>query len=474
MESVLYKLVILLSYVVYIRAASRPHIIFMVSDDLGWNDVGWHNSHIGSYYLTKFAREGVTLNSSYMQPICSPSRGSFLSGYYPFHTGLQHGIISDSQPKYLPSNFTLLPEKLKELGYATHMVGKWHLGFCDWQYTPNHRGFDSFMGYYSGAEDYYTHQSGRGYDFRFNDDIHHAPAGEYSTETYTKRLMDIIHQHDPQNQPLFLYVAYQNVHSPLQVPQHYEDLHSHIPNANRRSFTGMVNAMDDSFGNITAALKAGGYWDNLLIIFTSDNGGAITEGGNNWPLRGNKGTLWEGGTRVPGFVYSPTLLAKTGYTNSEMIHAVDWFPTILTAAGGITDHHMDGISQWDMLQHGTHSARTEFVYNIDDISGNAAIRVGDYKLITGNGGVRNDWYPVNGHIHHHHHTTTSGSTSPQLFNLRDDPTEHHDISSQHPDIVSNLEAKLANYRKTQMTAQNPDQIQHILHQYNNVWTPGWC
>ncbi|OWF37333.1 arylsulfatase B-like [Mizuhopecten yessoensis] len=472
MKEILGICVILLALVLCIHAASRPHIVFVVSDDLGWNDVGWHNQHIGSYYLSKFAHEGVILDNSYMQPVCSPSRGSVLSGYYPFHTGLQHGIIMDSQPKFLPSNFTLLPEKLQELGYATHMVGKWHLGFCNWKYTPNHRGFDSFMGYYSGAEDYYTHQAGRAYDFRLNDEIHHPPTGEYSTETYTKRVMDIIHHHDPQHQPLFLYVAYQSVHSPLQVPQHYSDLHPHIPNENRRTFTGMVNAMDESFGNITNALKTGGYWDNLLIIFTSDNGGSVTDGGNNWPLRGNKGTLWEGGTRVPGFVYSPSLLSKTGYTISEMIHAVDWFPTMLKAAGGITDPHMDGVSQWEMLQNGTSSARTEFVYNIDDIKGNAAIRVGDYKLITGDAGRKDDWYTPN-HAHLHHHSTTT-STSPQLFNLRNDPTEHHDISSQHPNIVSNLQDKLANYRKTQMSAQNPDQVQHALQDYNGVWTPGWC
>ncbi|KAL5008803.1 hypothetical protein ScPMuIL_014384 [Solemya velum] len=140
--------------------ASRPHILFIVADDLGWNDVSWHNPQMITPNLEKLAKNGVILNSSYVQPVCSPSRNCFMSGYYPFHTGLQHAVIHNWQANYLPGNLTTLPQKMKDLGYSTHMIGKWHLGFCDWKYTPTFRGFDSFLGFYSGAEDYYTHMQG--------------------------------------------------------------------------------------------------------------------------------------------------------------------------------------------------------------------------------------------------------------------------------------------------------------------------
>nr|KAG5695412.1 hypothetical protein BaRGS_033537 [Batillaria attramentaria] len=157
-----------------------------------------------------------------------------MSGYFPFHTGLQHGVIMPQQQAYLPGNLTTLPEALKTLGYAAHAVGKWHLGFCNWKYTPTYRGFDSFLGYYNAAEDYYTH---------------------------------------------------------------------HV---------GMVAILDEAIGNITSYLESTTYMDNLLIIFTTDNGGPVWDAGNNWPLRGAKATLWEGGTRGTGFIYSKTLINNKG------------------------------------------------------------------------------------------------------------------------------------------------------------------
>lgn len=372
----------------------QPHILFIVADDLGWNDVSWHNPDIMMPTLDKLAQKGVILNSSYVQPQCSPSRGALMTGYYPYHIGMQHGIVNKYQPKFMPKDKDSLPEALKKLGYATHMVGKWHLGFCNWSYTPTYRGFDSFYGFYSGAEDYYTHRHYGGYDFRFNKTVHHPMKMRYSTTLFGKRAADIILEHEPDKQPLFLYLSFQGVHTPLQVPKKYSNQYQNIRNRNRRIYSGMITAMDDAVSLAIRAFQVKNYMDNLLVVFTSDNGGASYIAGSNWPLRGAKSTLWEGGTRVPTFIYSKTLLKKTGIVYDGLLHITDWFPTLVHLAGGQTSPFMDGLDQWLALSRGWPSPRTEFVYNINDVKKTAAIRSGDYKLIVGSPGRYNNWYPA--------------------------------------------------------------------------------
>ncbi|XP_064602817.1 arylsulfatase B-like [Liolophura sinensis] len=472
--------------------ATRPHIVFIVADDLGWNDVGWHNPAMITPNLDRLAREGVILNSSYVQPMCTPSRSAWMTGHYPFHTGMEHWVIVPTQATGLPQYYTLLPQRLKLLGYQTHMVGKWHLGFCDWGYTPTYRGFDSFLGYYEGMEYYYNHtrvfNTMSGVDFRENE----KPAdynGTYSTHLFAKRAVDIISQTDPNGDPLFLYLPFQAVHLPLQVPKQYEDMYSTIHDQNRRVYCGMMSALDEAVGNITNALDKNGFLDNTIIIFTADNGGPTYAGANNMPLRGGKVTLWEGGTKGAAFVYSKTHLNKTGYVNTGMMHAVDWFPTILSAAGGVTDGQgLDGVDQWDMISAGTSSAREEFVYNIDPLIPNAAIRMGDYKLILGSPGVFHGWYPVpnfEGEIHTNitsdmdalSATASLSSSLNQtlLFNIAEDPTEHHDLSQKYPDIVSKLRMRLEEHWKSLVPPRNPPlDAKGDPANFGGYWTPGWC
>ncbi|ESO96307.1 hypothetical protein LOTGIDRAFT_176607, partial [Lottia gigantea] len=187
-----------------------------------WNDLGFHNPDILSPTLDRFAHDGVILNNSYMQPMCTPSRAAFLSGYYPFHTGIQHYVIDYWQPNYLTPNVTLLPQHLKQQGYSTHMVGK--------------------------------------YGTLFIMKIHNL---------FTERAVDIINNHDA-TKPLFLYLPFQNVHFPVEVPKQYENMYSHIKDNDRRIYSGMVSAMDEAFKNVTDALEAKGLADNLILAFTAD------------------------------------------------------------------------------------------------------------------------------------------------------------------------------------------------------------
>ena len=140
-----------------IIAAAKPNILMIVMDDLGWNDTSYKGSDIPTQTIDKFAKEGIRFQQYYVQPSCSPTRAAIMAGRYPYHMGLANGVLKSCRPYGMPLNQTTLADELKKGGYATHIVGKWHLGMYKWEYTPTHRGFDSFYGYYGGAEDYYYH-----------------------------------------------------------------------------------------------------------------------------------------------------------------------------------------------------------------------------------------------------------------------------------------------------------------------------
>ncbi|KAK7481483.1 hypothetical protein BaRGS_00027245 [Batillaria attramentaria] len=466
-------------------AQQPPHILFIVADDLGWNDVNWRAPDMFTPTLNKFAQNGIILNSSYVLPVCSPSRSAFLSGFFPFHTGLQHGVIGVSKKQFLPEKLTTLPEALKNVGYATHMIGKWHLGYCNWKYTPTFRGFDSFYGYYNGAEDYNTHYAGAGIDFRKDKQVDREDGGIYSAYLYFARALDIVRSHN-KSQPLFLYLPFQSVHEPLQVPKAYEDNCPLTHNATRKTKCGMVAILDEAIRNITMVLESEGFMDNLLMIFTTDNGGPVWAAGNNWPLRGAKTTLWEGGTRGTGFLYSKSLFKNKGIVHDGLIHAVDWFPTIMNVAGGETPLGIDGVSQWESIVNGSPSPRTEFVYNIDELgigrsnTTSAAIRMGDWKLIQGSAGQWNDWYPVPSIDNDYHVTPDDESMQPtpaefQLYNIRDDPTERNDLAENNPEVLAKMKARLEEWRKTLVPANMPpDDPAANPKNFGGAWSPGWC
>ncbi|XP_046368922.2 arylsulfatase B-like [Haliotis rufescens] len=464
--------------------AEKPHIVFIVADDLGWNDVGFRNPQMITPNLDRLAKAGVILNSSYVQPLCSPSRNCFMSGYFPYHTGLQDGVIDDDAAKYMPANLITIPQKLKQLGYAAHMVGKWHLGFCNWKYTPTERGFDSYLGFYTGSEDYFTHlrkmkevKGEVGLDFHLNKTAYRDANGTYSANVFANRAVEIITNHD-KSKPLYLYLPFQSVHTPHQVPAKYENMYKNIENIKRRIYCGMVSALDEAVGNITKALEGKGLMDNLLLVFTTDNGGPTFLAANNLPLRGAKNTLWEGGTKGTGFIYSKTLLKKTGYLNTGMMHAVDWYPTFVELAGGEnTDPNMDGVSQYDMLINGGPTKRNEFVYNIYDEREAAAVRYGDLKLMQGSPGDHNGWAPLpHVGIDEDVYEADNQTFPPfMLYNITADPTEHFDLSATYPELVDMMKKRLENWKKSRVPAQSNAGVPAANPEYyGGVWSPGWC
>ncbi|XP_040928962.1 arylsulfatase B isoform X2 [Betta splendens] len=478
-------------------AAPQPHVVFVLADDFGWHDVGYHGSEIRTPNLDKLSAAGVRLENYYVQPLCTPSRNQLMTGRYQIHTGMQHQIIWPCQPYCVPLREKLLPQLMKEAGYATHMVGKWHLGMYRKDCLPTRRGFDSYFGYLTGSEDYSTHVrcshipalnlTRCALDLRDGEEVATGYEGVYSTELFSQRAVSIIEQHAA-DKPLFLYVALQAVHAPLQVPERYVAPYIFIQDRDRRAYAGMVAAMDEAVGNITRSLQRRGLWDNTVLVFSTDNGGQTLYGASNWPLRGRKWSLWEGGVRGVGFVAGP-LLERPGSISRELVHVSDWLPTLVHVAGGSAAGTLplDGFNVWHTISNGFASPRLELLHNIDplyvdiapcpggshaplapvidkdsrarfsfNMSVHAAIRSSNWKLLTGYPGC-DIWFPPPG---------SSGSeTSPpgldrlkpvMLFDVEQDPEERNEVSAQFPEVVDYLLKRLQHYQESASPINFPD------------------
>ncbi|XP_040911133.1 arylsulfatase I-like [Toxotes jaculatrix] len=355
------------------KQKNQPHIIFILTDDQGFNDIGYHNPTIKTPTLDKLAAEGVRLENYYVQPICTPSRSQLITGRYQIHTGLQHSIIRPSQPSCLPSHMDTLPERLREAGYTTHMVGKWHLGFYRKACLPTRKGFDTFFGSLTGSVDYYSYGSCDGpglcgYDLHDDEGVAWGQEGKYSTVLFTQRARKILESHNPADRPLFLLLSLQAVHTPLQPPKPYIYPYRDMANVARRKFAAMVSTVDEAVRNVTYALRKHGYYKNSVIIYSTDNGAQPFTGGSNWPLRGRKGTYWEGGVRGVAFVHSP-LLRRRRRVSKALLHITDWFPTLVSLAGGNISQSqgLDGFDVWPAISEGRESPRHEILHNIDPL-----------------------------------------------------------------------------------------------------------
>ncbi|XP_035663830.1 arylsulfatase B-like [Branchiostoma floridae] len=481
-------------------SSGKPNIVFILADDYGWNDIGYHGSVIRTPNLDRLAAEGVKLENYYIQPICTPSRSQLMTGRYQIHFGLQHSIIWPPQPSGLPLDEVTLPQRLKEWGYSTHIVGKWHLGFYKEEYTPLHRGFDTFYGFLTGSENHFSHRNSggmpgfrpgwNGLDLRDQNRPVTDQNGTYSTHLFAKKAIEVIAQQD-KSKPMFLYLPFQAVHAPLQAPQKYIAMYRHINDYNRRMYAAMTTAMDEAVGNITDALKQYGLWDNTVLVFSTDNGGQVMAGGNNWPLRGWKGSLWEGGIRGVGFVNSPLIKAK-GRTSDALIHISDWFPTLVGLAGGSTNgmKPLDGHNVWEAISEGKPSPRKEILHNIDPLfrtilylpphqwgddtfntSMHAAIRSGDWKLLTGYPG-NGSWMPPPSSDLICEESDDPPGQHLWLFNIREDPEERTDLSKKYPLVVQDLLEKLAAYKKSSVPIFYPPpdpRANPALH--GDLWSP---
>ncbi|GAB6020590.1 Arylsulfatase [Chamberlinius hualienensis] len=480
------------------KSSKQPNIIFMLADDFGWNDVGFHNQDIKTPVLDQLAGDGVILNQSYVQNMCTPSRAALMTGYYPFKTGLQELVIPGFSTTGLPLKFELLPKKLKQLGYQTHMVGKWHLGACSPEYDPTKRGFDSFFGYNSGGEYYSDHSNPffnsaeaeakdgvAVYDFFNQTDVAWSYRGTYSSVPFLKQVDNILSKHNPEK-PLFLYLPFQLTHSPLEPPAKKLRLYRKISNEARRNFSAMASQLDEDVGSIVNSLKQYDLYNNSIIFFTGDNGGEIKAGGNNFPLKGAKHTYYEGGHRATAFIHSPKL-KKFGYTYNGLIHLVDYYPTIVKLGGGKPDRNKDGYDVWTAITENRTSPRKEIVYHLEKaestISG--AIRIGDWKLIIGKAGLPNTAVPPS-EVLGVYKNVPGGNVFfedipdyPQfrLFNLLDDPTENINLANVRLDKLNELLSRALQLKKEIVESLwRPNNMTMYLERNPNLTALGrnWC
>ncbi|XP_070192929.1 arylsulfatase J-like isoform X1 [Littorina saxatilis] len=466
-----------------------PNIIILMGDDVGFADYEINDPAMRTPANTALAQKGLTLNQSYTLQTCTPTRTALLTGRYSYKLGMQLGKIKGTYLRYVPVEPKLLPASLKDLNYTTHAVGKWHLGFCDWKLTPRYRGFDTFYGFFSGAQGYFNH-SGTGtpsFDFRDNGRVAWENKGLYSTELHTTRVQEIIRGR--KREPFFIYMAYQNAHSPWEAKQSYiDDYCSHVQGEKRRIHCAMVAAMDESIKNITDTLDEEGIADDTILLVLSDNGGPLGYGSYNWPLRGGKSSFWEGGLRSHTVFVHPKWVVNPGTTWDSLIHVTDWYPTLYKAAGGNPSdlQEMDGIDQYWKLIKGKQGTRDRVVLNIDDKRGRSAVRIGDMKLLTGK--------PC-------HNSLTSGAPAPpdmeaagtansfvvriqdvpekQLFNVRQDPRERNNLidDPQYAEILRELE-DFRDYEIENNLVPFPANIPKAKEGkpefYSGAWSPGWC
>ena len=396
-----------LACIVSLSCAASPsvkHIVLVVADDLGWNDIafGRPGADVITPHLDALAKKSARLTAYYTHEVCSPTRGAILTGRFAYRLGFQ-GVISSAQEMGLDPAVPTLPEILHRTGmpWRTHAVGKWHCGLFSPSLLPTARGFDSFFGYLDGAESYTMHGNTMGFcgsKAPFGRDLWNGtvPAslsykGKYSTEMYSARLRQIVEQHDPA-MSLFLYAAFQNVHEPIFAPQRFQDMYTGRTNSSSRAmFAADVSALDEGVQNLTDALIARGMWNDTLFIFTTDNGANLHGGGNNWPLRGGKWSLWEGGIRGNSFVHATAIAGHMVGNNSVLSHAADWLPTILGAVGLNASAYapgIDGVNLWPDLigTPGVRNVSREIVHKMgihDNWKFSATLRVGHLKLHVG-------------------------------------------------------------------------------------------
>ncbi|XP_072939415.1 arylsulfatase B-like [Epargyreus clarus] len=388
---------------------SQPNIVFIMADDMGWNDVGYHGSdQIPTPNIDALAMQSVILQQYYSEAICTPARSALLTGKYPMRLGMQGFPLYNSEDRGIPLSERLLPSYLKALGYSTHLVGKWHVGMSRPEFLPTARGYDDHYGMRGGFVDYYTYNkvetwpNGRlmhGLDL-FDNDIPQVNEDRYAVDLLTERAINIIHSRNT-SCPMFLHVTHTAPHAgntggPLQPPLYRPVGHRHIAHSDRRLYAELVAALDHSVGRIVEALYEAQILHNTIIVFMSDNGAPTVGDLNNWgvnlPFRGRKETPWEGAVRVPAFIWHAGFKPRIC---DSLMHITDWLPTLIRAAGGSITHEIDGINQWDSLVLGSELKRKEVLIAIEDGGNNVygAYRAGDYKIILGNvTGMRNDYY----------------------------------------------------------------------------------
>ena len=386
---------------------AKPNVVVLIADDLGWNDIGTRNPKIVTPNLVKLAKEGVELQRFYGYPVCSPARAGLLTGVLPRRLGLVN-IIMPGQAGITKATPTL-PAKLKSAGYATSLIGKWHLGS---QNPASAVGFEHFYGFMGGEVDYLKHTDMRGKPDWQRDGKQIEESG-YTTYLFADEASKQIRNRD-KARPFFLQVAFNAPHIDLAAPEDLVAKHK-----SDGLYGAVVEGLDIGIGRILATLDEQGLRDNTLVIFVSDNG-ASRRNGSNAPLRGYKSSVDEGGIRTPAIVRWPKRV-PAGVKLEQPIAIIDLFPSIAAALNLplTAELKLDGVNQWPAIAGGKTLPRPAFLVASADI----ALFDGDWKLVETNAGQRT------------------------LYNLKADVSEAKDLLAAQPELAAKLGAQLDTLKK---------------------------
>ena len=412
------------------NAPRKPNVIVILADDLGYADVGAQrvSADVKTPHLDSIAANGVRFTSAYVTaPVCAPSRAGLLSGRYQQRFGFEMNPGGENFPNYgLPLTETTIAQSMKNAGYRTGMIGKWHLGNQKPR-TPLDRGFDEYYGFWGGKHSYTEQTPG------FNavrDGDEKAAKVQYLTDEFGREAAAFVERNH--EKPFFLYVAFNAVHGPMQAPPRYVERFAGVADRKRRLMLAMLASMDDAIGRVLAKVREHGLEEQTLIFFTSDNGGP-TDGNasSNAPFSGYKNQLFEGGIRVPLFAQWKGRI-PAGRVIDHAVTALDITATAAAVArpggsasapatAGAADRALDGVNLMPWLEGKREDAVHETLYW--RYSNQWAIRQGDWKLM----GV---------------------GDYAKLFNLAEDPGEKRDRSADHPDVRRRLLAAYAAWNET--------------------------
>jgi arylsulfatase A-like enzyme len=393
----------------------KPNIVVIISDDMGYADIGCQGcKDIATPNIDSIARKGVRFTNGYVScPVCSPTRAGLATGRYQqrfgheYNTGPPPGGLREQVG--LPLTEVTIADVLKCAGYVTYAVGKWHLGMAP-HFHPLKRGYDEFFGFLHGGHSYIDPGLGT-----FNPILRGTEPvdeKEYLTDAFSREAVAFVERH--RNERFFLYLAYNAVHTPMQAPQRYKDSFQHIKDKKRRIYAGMLTAMDEGIGKLLAKLQELGLEKDTLLFFINDNGGPTpANGSRNTPLRATKGTMYEGGIRVPFMVQWPGRL-KAGSTYDKPVISLDILPTAAAAGGAKlpSGRKLDGVNLLPYLTGAKKQLPHEALFWRS--GRNHAARKGDWKLV-------------------------KMGDETGLYNLASDIGEKKDLKAEKPDVLKEMQ-----------------------------------
>jgi len=429
---------------------NKPNILVILADDLGYGDLPAYGAQdMQTPNIDNLIASGMRFDNFYANcPVCSPTRAALLTGRYPDLVGVPGVIRTHIANNWgcLDPKAVLLPQLLKQVGYHAAIIGKWHLGLSS-PNKPNERGFDHFHGFLGDMmDDYYNHRR-HGFNYMRLDEKEIDPEG-HATDLFTQWSIDYIGRRAKSKQPFFLYLAYNAPHAPIQPPEDWlarvKTRQKNIDDKRAR-LVALIEHLDDGIGKVLTVLKETGLTDNTLVVFTSDNGGQLSVGANNGPLRAGKGDMYEGGIRVPACAAWPGKI-EPGSKSDRVALTMDLFPTICDAADAKIEHKIDGRTILPTLLGKRQPSEDRFIFWVRREGGGYggrvyyAARLGDFKLLQ-----NTPFEPL------------------QLYNLKDDPQEKTPLDKKHPmynKLFSALQAHITEsgaipYQKYPVNLDNP-------------------